>query len=103
MQGKTREREHWIPKRRAILLMKNMRQGWRLACCQQDTCDDVAVMVPDIASAYKQPYESGGSVSSPEEVKIFENIEAIRLQKQVSNLKIILEVIDVNNGCTNTG
>mgnify|MGYP002596498687 FL=1 len=45
-------------------------QGWRLACCSKINAD-VAVMVPDIASAYRSRMKVA-DLSSPDEVKIFD-------------------------------
>ena len=66
--------------------------GWRLACISK-IIDDVEVLVPDIASAYKSRMKMA-DLSSAEEVKIFE-----KLKEQIAEvgieLKNNLEVIDV--------
>ena len=45
--------------------------GWRLACVSKVT-EDVEIMVPDIASAYKSRMKAA-DLSSPQEIKIFED------------------------------
>ena len=47
--------------------------GWRLACISK-IIDDVEVLVPDIASAYKSRMKMA-DLSSAEEVKIFEELK----------------------------
>jgi uncharacterized 2Fe-2S/4Fe-4S cluster protein (DUF4445 family) len=49
-------------------------EGWRLAC-NSTVISDVKVMVPDIASAYKSRMKTA-DLSSPEEVKIFDDLQA---------------------------
>lgn len=49
-------------------------QGWRLACVST-VCDDVTVIVPDIASAYKSRMKVA-DLSSKEEIAIFERAKA---------------------------
>ena len=67
-------------------------EGWRLACVSK-ICDDVAVLVPDIASAYKSRMKVA-DLSSAEEVKIFED-----LKNQISEvgieLKNNLEIVEL--------
>lgn len=47
--------------------------GWRLACVST-ICDDVEVMVPDIASAYRSRMKVA-DLSSPGEIKIFDDLK----------------------------
>ncbi|MDO4633247.1 MAG: corrinoid activation/regeneration protein AcsV [Eubacteriales bacterium] len=47
--------------------------GWRLACVST-VCDDVEVMVPDIASAYRSRMKVA-DLSSPDEIKIFDDLK----------------------------
>lgn len=58
--------------------------GWRLACVST-VCDDVEVMVPDIASAYRSRMKVA-DLSSPDEIKIFDD-----LKEQVSEAGILLQ------------
>ena len=67
-------------------------EGWRLACVSK-ICDDVAVLVPDIASAYKSRMKMA-DLSSAEEVKIFEELKE-QITEVGIELKNNLEVIDV--------
>ena len=48
-------------------------EGWRLACVSK-ICADVTVMVPDIASAYKNRMKMA-DLSSKSEIAIFENVK----------------------------
>ena len=66
--------------------------GWRLACISKIT-DDVEVLVPDIASAYKSRMKMA-DLSSAEEVKIFEELKE-QIAEVGIELKNNLEVIDV--------
>ena len=66
--------------------------GWRLACISK-IIDDVEVLVPDIASAYKSRMKMA-DLSSAEEVKIFEELKE-QIAKVGIELKNNLEVIDV--------
>ena len=47
--------------------------GWRLACVSK-ICDNVEVLVPDIASAYKSRMKVA-DLSSPDEIRIFDNLK----------------------------
>jgi len=47
--------------------------GWRLACAST-VVDDVSVLVPDIATAYKSRLKTA-DLSSPEELRVFEEIQ----------------------------
>ena len=58
--------------------------GWRLACVSK-ICDDVEVLVPDIASAYRSRMKVA-DLSSPGEIKIFDD-----LKEQVSQAGIALK------------
>ena len=60
-----------IPQRPVIFLMRNIAEGWRLACVSKVT-GDVAVQVPDIASAYRSRMKVA-DLSSKKEIEIFEN------------------------------
>ena len=66
--------------------------GWRLACISK-IIDDVEVLVPDIASAYKSRMKMA-DLSSAEEVKIFEELKE-QITEVGIELKNNLEVIDV--------
>ncbi len=66
--------------------------GWRLACISK-IIDDVEVLVPDIASAYKSRMKMA-DLSSAEEVKIFEELKE-QIAEVGIELKNNLEVIDV--------
>ena len=66
--------------------------GWRLACISKIT-DDVEVLVPDIASAYKSRMKMA-DLSSAEEIKIFEELKE-QIAEVGIELKNNLEVIDV--------
>ena len=66
--------------------------GWRLACISK-IIDDVEVLVPDIASAYKSRMKMA-DLSSAEEVKIFEELKEQSAEVGIE-LKNNLEVIDV--------
>ena len=66
--------------------------GWRLACISKIT-DDVEVLVPDIASAYKSRMKMA-DLSSAEEVKIFEELKE-QIAEVGIELKNNLEVIDI--------
>ena len=66
--------------------------GWRLACISKIT-DDVEILVPDIASAYKSRMKMA-DLSSAEEVKIFEELKD-QIAEVGIELKNNLEVIDV--------
>ena len=66
--------------------------GWRLACISK-IIDDVEVLVPDIASAYKNRMKMA-DLSSAEEVKIFEELKE-QIAEVGIELKNNLEVIDV--------
>ena len=66
--------------------------GWRLACISK-IIDDVEVLVPDIASAYKSRMKMA-DLSSAEEVKIFEELRE-QITEVGIELKNNLEVIDV--------
>ena len=66
--------------------------GWRLACISK-IIDDVDVLVPDIASAYKSRMKMA-DLSSAEEVKIFEELKE-QIAEVGIELKNNLEVIDV--------
>ena len=66
--------------------------GWRLACISK-IIDDVEVLVPDIASAYKSRMKMA-DLSSAEEVKIFEELKE-QIAELGIELKNNLEVIDV--------
>ena len=66
--------------------------GWRLACISK-IIDDVEVLVPDIASAYKSRMKMA-DLSSAEEVKIFEDLKE-QIAEVGIELKNNLEVIDV--------
>ena len=66
--------------------------GWRLACISK-IIDDVEVLVPDIASAYKSRMKMA-DLSSAEEVKIFEELKE-QIAEVGIQLKNNLEVIDV--------
>ena len=66
--------------------------GWRLACISKIK-DDVEVLVPDIASAYKSRMKMA-DLSSAEEVKIFEELKE-QIAEVGIELKNNLEVIDV--------
>ena len=71
-------------------------QGWRLACCSKINAD-VAVMVPDIASAYRSRMKVA-DLSSPDEVKIFDNIKqsiteaGIELKNNLENIHVKMDV-----------
>ncbi len=58
--------------------------GWRLACVST-VCDDVEVLVPDIASAYRSRMKVA-DLSSPSEIKIFDD-----LKEQVVEAGILLK------------
>ncbi len=70
-------------------------QGWRLSCCSKIT-GDIVVLVPDIASAYKGRMKVA-DLSSPEEIKIFENakndIEEAGLVMK-NNMELVTLTID---------
>ena len=66
--------------------------GWRLACISK-IIDDLEVLVPDIASAYKSRMKMA-DLSSAEEVKIFEELKE-QIAEVGIELKNNLEVIDV--------
>ena len=66
--------------------------GWRLTCISK-IIDDVEVLVPDIASAYKSRMKMA-DLSSAEEVKIFEELKE-QIAEVGIELKNNLEVIDV--------
>ena len=84
MPGQAGERRTWIHRKHAIFQTKNMRKDgdWPVSARY---CDDVAVLVPDIASAYKSRMKVA-DLSSAEEVKIFED-----LKNQISEVGIELE------------
>ena len=71
-------------------------QGWRLACCSKINAD-VAVMVPDIASAYRSRMKVA-DLSSPDEVKIFDNIKqsiteaGIELKNNLESIHVKMDV-----------
>ena len=56
-----------------------------MACCSK-ICADVEIMVPDIASAYKSRMKKVADLSSPDEIKIFDD-----LKKQVAEAGITLK------------
>lgn len=66
--------------------------GWRLACVSK-ICADVAVLVPDIASAYRSRMKVA-DLSSPDEIKIFDNIKKSITEAGIE-LKNNLEIIHV--------
>ena len=66
--------------------------GWRLACVSKVT-EDVEIMVPDIASAYKSRMKAA-DLSSPQEIKIFEDAKR-DLQEAGLELKNSLSLIPV--------
>ena len=66
--------------------------GWRLSCCSKIS-EDVNVLVPDIASAYKSRMKVA-DLSSKEEIAIFENAKS-DIQLAGIELKNSLEVVDV--------
>ena len=66
--------------------------GWRLACISK-IVDDVEVLVPDIASAYKSRMKMA-DLSSAEELKTFEELKQ-QIAEVGIELKNNLEVIDV--------
>ncbi|MDI9241202.1 corrinoid activation/regeneration protein AcsV [Fusibacillus kribbianus] len=66
--------------------------GWRLACVSKIT-EDVEIMVPDIASAYKSRMKAA-DLSSPQEIKIFEDAKR-DLQEAGLELKNSLSLIPV--------
>ena len=74
--------------------------GWRLACISK-IIDDVEVLVPDIASAYKSRMKMA-DLSSAEEVKIFEELKE-QIAEVGIELKNNLEVIRCNDECTDIG
>ena len=71
-------------------------QGWRLACCSKINAD-VAVLVPDIASAYRSRMKVA-DLSSPDEVKIFDNIKqsiteaGIELKNNLESIHVKMDV-----------
>ena len=71
-------------------------QGWRLACCSKINAD-VAVMVPDIASAYRSRMKVA-DLSSPDELKIFDNIKqsiteaGIELKNNLESIHVKMDV-----------
>ena len=68
-------------------------EGWRLACVNK-ICADVTVMVPDIASAYKNRMKMA-DLSSKSEIAIFENVKSdIELAGlELTNSLDVVEVI----------
>lgn len=68
-------------------------EGWRLACVSK-ICADVTVMVPDIASAYKNRMKMA-DLSSKSEIAIFENVKSdIELAGlELTNSLDVVEVI----------
>ena len=66
--------------------------GWRLACVSK-VIEDVEIMVPDIASAYKSRMKAA-DLSSPQEIKIFEDAKR-DLQEAGLELKNSLSLIPV--------
>ena len=66
--------------------------GWRLACVSKIIAD-VAVLVPDIASAYRSRMKVA-DLSSPDEIKIFDNIKKSIAEAGIE-LKNNLEIIRV--------
>lgn len=66
--------------------------GWRLACISK-IVDDVDILVPDIASAYKSRMKMA-DLSSAEEVKTFEELKQ-QIAEVGIELKNNLEVIEV--------
>ena len=66
--------------------------GWRLSCISKIIAD-VEVLVPDIASAYRSRMKVA-DLSSPEEVKIFDNIKQSITEAGIE-LKNNLEIIHV--------
>ena len=66
--------------------------GWRLACVSK-ICDNVEVLVPDIASAYRSRMKVA-DLSSPDEIKIFDDLKGQVLEAGIQ-LKNDLEVASV--------
>ncbi|MDO5540002.1 MAG: corrinoid activation/regeneration protein AcsV [Eubacteriales bacterium] len=66
--------------------------GWRLACVST-VCDDVEVLVPDIASAYRSRMKVA-DLSSPGEIKIFDDLKEQVLEAGIE-LKNDMEVVSV--------
>lgn len=70
--------------------------GWRLACVST-ICDDVEVLVPDIASAYRSRMKVA-DLSSPNEIKIFDDLKeqvleaGIKLENDMEVLEITMEL-----------
>lgn len=60
-------------------------EGWRLSCVSTITEEDVEVLVPDIASAYKSRMKVA-DLSSPEEIAIFD-----RAKQDVEEAGIVFE------------
>lgn len=67
-------------------------QGWRLSCVST-ICADVTVLVPDIASAYKNRMKVA-DLSSKEEIAIFENAKS-EIELAGIQLKNSLDVVEV--------
>ena len=66
--------------------------GWRLACVST-ICDDVEVLVPDIASAYRSRMKVA-DLSSPSEIKIFDDLKEQVIEAGIE-LKNDMEVLSV--------
>lgn len=67
-------------------------QGWRLACVSK-VCDNVEVLVPDIASAYRSRMKVA-DLSSPDEIKIFDDLKGQVCEAGIT-LKNDMEVVSV--------
>lgn len=66
--------------------------GWRLACVST-ICDDVEVLVPDIASAYRSRMKVA-DLSSPSEIKIFDDLKEQVIDAGIE-LKNDMEILSV--------
>ena len=66
--------------------------GWRLSCVST-ICDDVEVLVPDIASAYRSRMKVA-DLSSPDEIKIFDDLKE-QVQEAGIELKNDMEVLNI--------